>query len=140
MYLPKLCSCVNPTNEKSMYVQYFFNCGTRLETIYSEKLLRLLTFVQEKEEGGGVVVKEAAMERLIPARPASSNSCELYWSISISISLSLASCNSCQSEIFPCKASCNSCEFELVWILSNPCWLLSILRHSKGKASKKAAN
>ena len=76
MYLPKLCSCVNPANEKSMYVQYFFNCGTRLETIYSEKLLRLLTFVQEKEEGGGVVVKEAAMERLIPARPASCNSCE----------------------------------------------------------------
>ena len=90
VYLPKLCvcSCVNPTNEKvCMYnVAYFFNCGTRLETIYSEKLLGLLTFVQEKEEGGGVVVKEAVMERLIPARPASSNSCELYRSISISIS------------------------------------------------------
>ena len=60
-------------------VEYFFNCGTRLETIYSHKLLRLLTIVQEKEEGGGVVVKEvkeAAMERLIPARPASCNSCE----------------------------------------------------------------
>ena len=56
-------------------VEYFFNCGT----IYSHKLLRLLTIVQEKEEGGGVVVKEvkeAAMERLIPARPASCNSCE----------------------------------------------------------------
>ena len=76
-----MCSCVNPTNEKvCMYnVAYFFNCGTRLETIYSHKLLRLLTIVQEKEEGGGVVVKEvkeAAMERLIPARPASCNSCE----------------------------------------------------------------
>ena len=56
-------------------VEYFFNCGT----IYSHKLLRLLTIVQEKEEGGGVSVKEvkeAAMERLIPARPASCNSCE----------------------------------------------------------------